>query len=267
MTDWSDFHYAYYLNRQTVTADRVLEDTFYLYYVSVRDAASNGVYRSTDSGATWTKVFNGEISNWSYYTARIEAVPGEAGHLFFTGGPQSNADASQPARQGFYQSADGGATWTAVPNVLEVMAFGFGAPAPGGDYLSIYIVGWVNGVYGIWRSNDDAESWTLLGDYPAGILDGISTISGDPNIYGQVYVGFHGAGYAYLPADGASTPNASPTITSNGGGTTASILIAENSTAVTRVTATDVDGPAVTYAIAGGADAARVTINGSTGAL
>ena len=30
--------------------------------------------------------------------------------------------------------------------------------------------------------------------------DSIGTISGDPNNYGAVYVGFGGGGYAYLPA-------------------------------------------------------------------
>ena len=34
VTDWSDFDWAYYLDKRTVTADRVLPDTFYLYYVS-----------------------------------------------------------------------------------------------------------------------------------------------------------------------------------------------------------------------------------------
>jgi hypothetical protein len=50
---------------------------------------------------------------------------------------------------------------------------------------------------------------------------------------------------------------------------TASISIAENTTAVTTVMATDVDLPAqiLTYSITGGADAARFTINGGTGVL
>ncbi|HEX8241709.1 MAG TPA: cadherin domain-containing protein [Allosphingosinicella sp.] len=56
-------------------------------------------------------------------------------------------------------------------------------------------------------------------------------------------------------------------ITSNGGGASASITVAENGTAVATVAATDPDGGAVTYAIAGGADAARFTIDSSTGAL
>ncbi len=60
-----------------------------------------------------------------------------------------------------------------------------------------------------------------------------------------------------------------PTITSNGGGATASINVAENGAAVTTVTATDADLPAqtLTYSIGGGADAAKFTINASTGVL
>ena len=62
--------------------------------------------------------------------------------------------------------------------------------------------------------------------------------------------------------------NQPPAITSNGGGATAALDVAENSTAVTTVTATDPDaGDTLSYAIAGGADAARFTINATTGAL
>jgi hypothetical protein len=57
------------------------------------------------------------------------------------------------------------------------------------------------------------------------------------------------------------------TITSNGGGSTASVARAENGTAVAVVAAGDPDGGAVTYAIAGGADASRFTIDAATGAL
>ncbi|HYJ83995.1 MAG TPA: hypothetical protein VEW26_14275 [Allosphingosinicella sp.] len=56
-------------------------------------------------------------------------------------------------------------------------------------------------------------------------------------------------------------------ITSGGGGAAAAVAVAENGTAVTVVAATDSDGGPVTYAIAGGADAARFTIDAATGAL
>jgi hypothetical protein len=61
--------------------------------------------------------------------------------------------------------------------------------------------------------------------------------------------------------------NDAPAIASNGGGATAGVSIAENGTAVTTVTANDVDGPSLAYTIIGGADAAKFQIDASTGAL
>ncbi|MBI5927618.1 MAG: cadherin domain-containing protein, partial [Aquabacterium sp.] len=59
-----------------------------------------------------------------------------------------------------------------------------------------------------------------------------------------------------------------PVITSDGGGASAAVNVAENSTAVTTVTATDADaGSTLTYSIIGGADAAKFSVNSSTGAL
>ena len=62
--------------------------------------------------------------------------------------------------------------------------------------------------------------------------------------------------------------DAAPVITSNGGGPTASLLVASGQTAVTTVTATDVDvGETLTYSISGGVDAALFSIGSSTGVL
>lgn len=62
--------------------------------------------------------------------------------------------------------------------------------------------------------------------------------------------------------------NRAPTITSNGGGETAKIAVAENSTAVTTVKATDADaGQTLTYSISGGADAGQFAIDGKSGVL
>ena len=61
--------------------------------------------------------------------------------------------------------------------------------------------------------------------------------------------------------------NASPTITSNGGGSSAIITIPELTSQVTTVQATDVDSTTLTYAIVGGADQALFTIDAGTGAL
>ena len=62
--------------------------------------------------------------------------------------------------------------------------------------------------------------------------------------------------------------NETPIITSDGGGATASISIAENTSAVTTVTADDVDDPTTfTYSLAGGADQAKFSINPTSGVL
>jgi hypothetical protein len=87
------------------------------------------------------------------------------------------------------------------------------------------------------------------------------------------------AAFAYTVSDGSLsasstasldiTPvNDAPVITSNGGGDTASVNVAEYTSAVTMVTSSDGDaGSSATYSIAGGADAAKFAINAATGAL
>ncbi len=75
-------------------------------------------------------------------------------------------------------------------------------------------------------------------------------------------------GQTYTANELLGIPNAPPRITSNGGGSTSSISIAENARAVTTVKATDSDAIVpLTYSIVGGDDAARFSINASTGAL
>jgi len=58
-----------------------------------------------------------------------------------------------------------------------------------------------------------------------------------------------------------------PVITSNGGGATAAISLVENGLSVTTVRATDPENAALVYSISAGVDAARFTIDSSTGAL
>ena len=185
-------------------------NTFYLY------DPGKGVFETTNGGASWTNVHPGYIeSNGSLsgFNSTIMSVPGEASNLFYTGGPVGTVS-STPANEPFYRSTNGGATWTAVPNVLDVLAFGFGAAAAGQSYPAIYIVGYVNSVYGIWQSTNNAQSWTNIGTYPNGELDPITTISGNPNVFGEVYVGFgDGGGYAYLPAGSTGGTGTGPTIT------------------------------------------------------
>jgi hypothetical protein len=195
-TGWG---WAYYFDRHIIAADRVRAEKFYAYnYLT-------GLYESTNGGDTWTLIKSGELQNFSYYHAKLRTVPGFEGHLFFTVGQQGGAGDSNPADAPFMRSTDGGQTWTSVSNVKEVYDFGFGKPTSAGGYPTVFIAGWINNVWGIWRSADNCTTWEKVGDFPLGSLDQIKTVAGDPNIYGRVYVGFSGSGYAYGdPASGGS---------------------------------------------------------------
>ncbi|WP_426609733.1 hypothetical protein [Bradyrhizobium sp. McL0616] len=189
-TGWG---FAYYLDRQNCAADRVKANTFYMYNDGSGAAGTEGIYASTDGGATWSHTSSPRFG--AAYNVQMRSVPGRAGHLFFTAGAQSQP---HPANQPFFRSTDGGKTWQAVADIKEVYAFGFGKASPTGSYPTIFIFGWVKNVMGIWRSDDNASTWTQMSDgYPLGIFDTIKTIEGDSNDYGTVYVGFSGSGFAY----------------------------------------------------------------------
>lgn len=135
-----------------------------------------------------------------------------------------------------------------------------------GGTPSYSIVGGVDAARFSINSSTGVLTFSTAPDYEA------PADSGGNNVYDVTVQASDGAGGTDTQALAITiTPvnDNSPVVTSNGGGVSASISIAENSTAVTTVTATDADLPAqtLTYSITGGADAALFVIDGSTGAL
>ena len=185
----------YYFARHTLCSDKVLANTFY--------GRNNnaGYVRSTDGGATWTLRF--ALVGSTTANARLQAVPGNAGHLFYAEG-LGPGQLTGPPYDNFYnamtRSTDGGATWTqAHALVKEVHAIGFGKALAGG-YPSIYIAGFYNNVYGIYRSDDNAVTWVKIGDYPLGCFDTAVDITGDPDVYGTCYLSLGASGiFKYIP--------------------------------------------------------------------
>jgi photosystem II stability/assembly factor-like uncharacterized protein len=182
-----NYIFAFYLNRHIVAADSVTANKFYLYKSDV------GLFSSTNSGVTWTDVHGPTIAAFDGANATLKAVPGQAGHLFFTAGQIGGAN---PADTDLMQSTDSGDTWSAIANVDEAYSVGFGSVQSGG-YPSIFIAGWVSSEWGIWRSDDEGTSWTKIGEYPLGSFDWITTIDGAKDGSNRVYVGFRGSGAVY----------------------------------------------------------------------
>jgi photosystem II stability/assembly factor-like uncharacterized protein len=115
---------------------------------------------------------------------RLYTTPGREGDLWVT------------ALNGLYHSTDTGKTFTRVDGVTELRGFGFGKAAPGASNPALYLVGVANGQRGILRSDDWARTWTRINDdqHQFGL---IGQITGDPKLYGRVYVGTFGRGILY----------------------------------------------------------------------
>jgi hypothetical protein len=191
--------WVYTLRRRMLVADSVTPGTFYL------DNLQNGIYVSTNQGVSWTQVNSGGSAGDhapapnANANANMAAVPGIAGNLFYSSGQSGNGQTVPPGTQQLVFSNNGGTSWGAPGSLLGVSAFGFGAAAPGTDNPTMFACGWIGTTYGIWQSTDLAVTWTQIASFPGGSLQPVVCISGDPGIYGQVYVGFQGGGYAYLP--------------------------------------------------------------------
>jgi photosystem II stability/assembly factor-like uncharacterized protein len=115
---------------------------------------------------------------------QIYATPGREGDLWLA------------AFDGLYHSADSGKTFEKLTGVQEIHAFGFGKGGPQTDSPALYLIGVVDGRRGILRSDDTARSWVRINDddHQWGLL---LLITGDPRLYGRVYVGTHGRGILY----------------------------------------------------------------------
>lgn len=185
-------HGSYWSQRKHLAADRVLPGVFYYYHSGEgENARLRGLWRTQDGGEHWTQVFRQEIAPQSRFTAKLRAVPGKAGHLFFTSAVANGPDVR------LRRSINGGESWDVVPNVDHVDDVAFGKAAPGAAYPAIYVSGRVGGAYGIWRSTDNAASWRRLTEFPVGTLDQVTVIEADKDRFGRVYIGYKGSGWRY----------------------------------------------------------------------
>lgn len=170
-------HKSFSTSHKPLCADRVESDTFYLY------TPQAGLFRSTDGGVTFARLGDPAPNCWN---AILKSTPGQARDLWFAAGPAA----------GLYHSTDGGATWTQTKGIEGAANIGFGK-AKTGNSPTLYVAGKVAGTSGIFRSTDQGATWDKIVDYPLGIFDSIDALDGDKDIFGQVYVCFASAGFAY----------------------------------------------------------------------
>lgn len=182
-----------------VEADRVNPSMFYGF--------SNGTfYYSTDGGASFSASealglpTNGHL--------QFKTVAGYEGHIWLAGGEIVDSDPS--LSHGLWRSTDGGITFKQMPVVEEGDNVAFGKAAPGADYPAVYIVAQVEGVRGVFRSDNQGESWVRINDDAHQFGNMGEALAGDPRVYGRVYLGTNGRGIMVAePAGGVSSSSQS----------------------------------------------------------
>jgi photosystem II stability/assembly factor-like uncharacterized protein len=180
-----------------VIADPMDPQSFYA--ISFADRT---IYRSTDAGGAFTAA-HFALPGAPSVPATSSRGDNRGGQDRIYAAPGRAADIWIAAFDGLYHALppgpqpDGGSVnFARLPGVEEIHAFGFGKAAPNQTYPALYLVGTVQSQPGIFRSDDEARTWVRINDdqHQWGL---VLQVSGDPRLYGRVYVGTHGRGVFY----------------------------------------------------------------------
>ena len=163
--------------RPFVASDRVNSNKFYAFM-------EGKLYYSTNGGAAF--IASAATPGFPLSGLRVKAVPGREGDVWLVGG--SGAD------YGIWHSTDGGLTITKLANVAEADAIGFGKPADVGNYPVVYTSANIGGVRGVFKSEDIGASWLRINDDQHQYAFIGTALTGDPRVYGRVYIGTNGRG-------------------------------------------------------------------------
>ncbi len=179
-----------------VASDRVNPKKFYGY-------GQGKFWISTDGGATFTATAATGLPQAGDPVV-VKAMPGIEGDIWIAGGSTGNA-------YGLWHSTNSGSTFTQLSGVTAADLIGFGMAAPGQSYMALFTSGIIGGIQGLFRSDDGGNIWIQISDS----LHQYAThtcITGDPRIYGRVYLGTNGLGIVYGDSAGsAPTPTPTPT--------------------------------------------------------
>ena len=166
-------------------ADRVNPGKFYAIDFD------NGVfYTSTDDGATFAKSESSGLPQnikpdqptWHEAAWPLIATPGKSGDLWFL------------SSSGLFHSTDAGRSFARIDGGVTINALSFGKAPPGKDYPALFAIGTLGDLKAIWRSDDAGQSWIRINDDQHQYGTRFRCISGDPRIFGRVYVGTDGRG-------------------------------------------------------------------------
>jgi hypothetical protein len=214
-----------------IESDRVNPQKFYAYSGGRFYVSTNGGQSFTATAATGLPTEN----------VKFKAVAGIEGDIWLAG------------NTGLFHSTNSGASFTKIAAVTDARNVALGRAAPGASYQAIFLVGTIDGVTGVYRSDNVGAGWVRINDDKHQYGNMGEALSGDPRIYGRVYLGTNGRGILYADRLGGST---SPTPT---GGPTGTATPTPTRTATPTPTATATPTPTGPAPTGGCAATYRVT--------
>jgi xyloglucan-specific exo-beta-1,4-glucanase len=165
-----------------VESDRVNPLKFYGF-------SGGSFHASVDGGASFAPTVATGLPAES--PIRFKAMPGHEGDIWLAGG------SDEEGIYGLWHSTDGGASFAKLANVQEADAVGFGKAALRNSCMALYVTAKIGDVRGIYRSDDGGATWVRINDDRHQYAWTGASITGDPRIYGRVYVSTNGRGIIY----------------------------------------------------------------------
>lgn len=184
-----------------VVADRVDGQRCY-----ALDFAKGTLYASSDGGANFSALsstglpreLHADEPKNLHASWPLIASPAAAGDLWYL------------SQGRLFHSADGGAHFELLRSVLKVDELSFGMAPPGHSYPALFAIGSREALKAIWRSDDASASWIRVNDAQHEYGRSFQILSGDPRVFGRVYVGAGGRGILY--GTPISAPGAAPVL-------------------------------------------------------
>ena len=194
---------ASYVRRNVLTADKARAGVFAVVMSEAQPSggSNQGIWVTTTGPmGTWTRTVSGPIDTTGdlqdFWHATLQYIPGKSGELLYTSGRDYNSRLLHFTGDGVTTNrVDIGSAY----GITKVSHFSFGAKLDASqNYHTLYFLGTVSGVHGLYRSMDWlATAPTLLARFPNNSIDGINGICADMNKFGRIYVGFGGSAWAY----------------------------------------------------------------------
>lgn len=161
----------------TVAADRFEAARWYAF-----DPSKGQLFTSRDGGASFVEAGSVTVIDGRFH-GDLLASPLKAGVVYFAA-----------AGNGLLRWVDGKAV--RLPGVDSAVAAGLGAPAPGRNVPALFVSGVVDGVDGLFRSDDEGGHWLRIDD-ARHRFGSLRMMTGDARVHGRVYLATGGRGIIY----------------------------------------------------------------------